>query len=362
MRRIHQLLAGAAAAALMMTAAAPVQAAREERADRELSVATYNLYLGADLTPLFGATSLPDLVARAGQVYAQMVRTDFPRRAEAVADQIAEHEPSVVGLQEVALWQRGALGGDLVTTYDFLSILLDALERRGLNYEPVASNTNFAGVLPVSATEAAAFVDRDVIIARADLPSSALKVTNPQSVTFDAMLTLPTGIPGLSFDVPRGYSTVDVKVRGTWVRIANTHLEAFGGRTVRELQGRELIEDLSLSPYAVIVVGDLNTCPQDSDPCTLDSTYEDFIQARYVDAWADVHGIAGGWTSGQSADLDDPNQITHRIDYVLHRGAGMSTESVEVIGEEEDDRTGGAPSLWPSDHAGVVADLRLPHP
>jgi endonuclease/exonuclease/phosphatase family metal-dependent hydrolase len=361
MRRIHRLLAGAAAAILMVTAAAPAQAAGE-RADRELSVATYNLYLGADLTPLFGATSIPDLTVRAGQVYDQMVRTDFPRRAEAIADQIAEHEPSVVGLQEVALWQRGPLGGDLETTYDFLTILLDALERRGLDYEPVASNTNFSGASPVSATEQVTFVDRDVIIARTDLPSSRLKVANPQSTRFDAVLTLPTGIPGLSFDVPRGYSTVDVKVRGTWVRVANTHLEAFGGRIVRELQGRQLIEDLASSPYPVIVLGDLNTCPQDTDPCTLDSTYEDFLGAGYVDTWAELNGVEGGWTSGQSADLDDPNEITHRIDYVLYRGDGMSTSSVTVIGEEEADRTGGNPSLWPSDHAGVVAVLRLPHP
>jgi endonuclease/exonuclease/phosphatase family metal-dependent hydrolase len=162
--------------------------------------------------------------------------------------------------------------------------------------------------------------------------------------------------------VPRGWSTVDVKVRGSWVRVANTHLEAFGGRTVREPQGRELIAELSGSPYPVIVLGDLNTCPQATDPCAVDNTYEDFIGAGYVDSWAEVHGIAGGWTSGQSATLDDPDEITHRIDYVLHRGRGVRAVDVEVIGEEEADRTGGTPSLWPSDHAGVVATLELPRP
>ena len=37
-------------------------------------VATYNIYLGADLTPLFGAMSFPDLVARAGQIVHPKVR------------------------------------------------------------------------------------------------------------------------------------------------------------------------------------------------------------------------------------------------------------------------------------------------
>jgi endonuclease/exonuclease/phosphatase family metal-dependent hydrolase len=364
-RRFREGLAAAAAALLVAVSlgSPPVHAQPDGgSSQRDLTVATYNVYLGADLTPLFAAPDQAAFVAAAGAVYAQMEHTDFPRRAEAIADQIAAHGPEVVGLQEVALWRKGPLGGPLSTTYDFLPLLLDALADRGLAYEAVATNANFGTVqpVPISTTEQASFLDRDVILARSDSPTSELKVTNPDSRLFTATLTLPSAIGPIS--VPRGWSTVDVKVRGTWVRVANTHLEAFGGRFVRELQGRELISVLSGSPYPVIVLGDLNTCPQDTDPCTLDSTYEDFTGAGYVDAWAERHGIAGGWTSGQSASLDDPDEITHRIDYVLHRGAGLQAAEVEVIGEEESDRTGGSPSLWPSDHAGVVATIDLPRP
>jgi hypothetical protein len=49
--------------------------------------------------------------------------------------------------------------------------------------------------------------------------------------------------------------------------------------------------------------------------------------------------------------------LTKRVDLVLTRG-GFETVSADVLGEEPGDRT---PSgLWPSDHAGVVATLRLP--
>lgn len=362
-RRRLAAAAGAAAVVLASGWASPAHAAPGDAASqRELGVASYNVYLGADLTPLFAAQDLGQFIAAAGAVYAQMEYTDFPRRAEAIADQIAAHEPDVVGLQEVALWRRGPQGQPLQTTYDFLPLLLDALDDRGLGYEPVAVNTNFGTPqpVPVSATEQATFLDRDVILARSDLPASRLKVSNPRSGTFDARLTLPSAIGPVP--IPRGWSTVDVKVRGAWVRVANTHLEAFGGRTVRELQGQELVAELAGSPYPVIVLGDLNTCPQDSDPCTLDSTYEDFTGAGYVDAWAEVAGIAGGWTSGQTATLDGPDTISRRIDYVLHRGRGLRATAVEVIGEEEADRTGGVPSLWPSDHAGVVATIALPPP
>ena len=363
-RRIGRTLAGAVALVVALGVGAPPAPAApgNDSSQRRLGVATYNVYLGANLTPLFAAQSPQQFVAAAGAVYAQMEHTDFPRRAEAIADQIAEHEPGIVGLQEVAVWRKGPLGGPLTTTYDFLPILLDALADRGLAYEAVATNANFGTVqpVPISATEQASFLDRDVILARSDLPASALKVSNPRSASFRTTLTLPSALGPIA--VPRGWSTVDVKVRGTWVRVANTHFEAFGGRTVRELQGRELIAELARSPYPVVVLGDLNTCPQDTDPCTLDSTYEDFRAAGYVDAWAERHDVSGGWTSGQSATLDDPDEITHRIDYVLHRGPGVRADTVEVIGEEEDDRTGGTPNLWPSDHAGVVASLELPGP
>lgn len=363
-RRFGTGLAAVVTALLVMVSlwSPPASARAEGSSQRDLTVATYNVYLGADLTPLFSAPNPPAFVAAAAAVYAQMESTDFPRRAEAIADQIAAHDPEVVGLQEVALWQRGPLGGPLATTYDFLPLLLDALADRGLEYEVAAVNSNFgtAQPVPISATEQASFLDRDVILARSDLPASRLKVSNPQSEAFAASLTLQSAIGPIA--VPRGWSTVDVKVRGTWVRVANTHLEAFGGRTVRELQGQELIAELAGSPHPVIVLGDLNTCPQPTDPCTVDDTYEDFVAAGFVDSWAEVHNIAGGWTSGQSASLDDPDEITHRIDYVLHRGHGVRTVDVEVIGEEEADRTGGTPSLWPSDHAGVVATLALPRP
>lgn len=47
-----------------------------------------------------------------------MEATDFPERAGAIADQIARHDPEVVGLQEVALWEKAPPGGQLQATYD----------------------------------------------------------------------------------------------------------------------------------------------------------------------------------------------------------------------------------------------------
>jgi hypothetical protein len=74
----------------------------------------------------------------------------------------------------------------------------------------------------------------------------------------------------------------------------------------------------------------------------------------FVDAWSDGIGL----TCCHAVDLHDPSPtLTKRIDLVLTRG-GFETVVAEVVGQEPGDRT---PSgLWPSDHAGVVATLRVP--
>ncbi len=316
-------------------------------------VATYNVYLGATLDPLFTATNPQELVRLAGEVYAGVEATNFPERAGAIADQIAEHDPEVVGLQEVALWEKGPQAEQLQVTYDFLDLLLDELAERGYPYRAVATNWNFDGTLPISATEQARFRDRDVIIVRADLPRPLLQVTNPQSGTYGAVLEIPTAIPGLTFQSPRGWSTVDVRLFGASFRFANTHLEASGPAAIRNAQATELAGLLETSPLRTVLVGDLNSRPADTA-----GAYGILTGAGLSDAWLATGGDpATGFTAGQSATLLDENRLRSRIDYVL-AGTGVRAVTTEIIGDEEADRT--VPTgFWPSDHAGVVSRLRF---
>lgn len=353
-RRAALVTALAAATALSLAPASGASAG----ADRDLplfsaDVATYNVYLGATLDPLFTATTPQELVRLAGEVYAAVEATDFTERAGAIAGQIAEHGPEVAGLQEVALWEKGPLGGELQVTYDFLDLLLDELAERGHPYRAVATNWNFDGTLPISATEQARFRDRDVIIVRADLPRALLQVTNPQSGTYDAVLEIPTAIPGLTFRSPRGWSTVDVRLLGASFRFANTHLEASGPAAVRNAQAAELAGRLDASPLRTVLVGDLNSRPDDAA-----GAYGILTGAGFADAWLATGGDpATGFTAGQSAALLDENRLRSRIDYVL-TGAGVRAVSTEIVGDEEADRS--VPTgFWPSDHAGVVAKLRF---
>jgi endonuclease/exonuclease/phosphatase family metal-dependent hydrolase len=352
LRVLAVLLVGVVAPA----AAAPA-AAGSAYGPRKVDVATYNLYLGANLQPLFGAT--PETVAGLAQaVWDHVEQVDFRVRARAIARLIDRSDPEVVGLQEVALWERGTSPASLRPVHDFQQILLDALAARGERYRAVAVTRNFQSPpVPLASGGLARFTDRDVILVRSG-PPAVVKVSNPQAALFAARIPLPNPVLG-SITIVRGWTSVDVKVRGKSFRFVNTHLEAFDAG-VRTLQARELAALLAGSPLPVVLVGDLNSRPDDTA-----GAYGILTTALGLeDAWVAVHGPAGGFTSGQTDDLDLPeSRLTHRIDYVLYQPVGLRAVRAEVLGEEQRDRTRplpGAPyGLWPSDHAGVVATLAV---
>lgn len=352
-------LATAVITAIVLSSGPVVHADPSADAQRQVDVMTYNLYLGADLNPLFDpeVDTLPELIAAAAGVFAQTQQTDFPSRAEVIAREIVEQSPSLIGLQEVTVIETAAITdpGTPLSTLDFLDVLLEELEERGARYEAVATNVNFSGTLPISPTTLATLTDRDVILARTDLPTSQLKLSDATSNTFEAVLTLSAG--GVPIEIIRGWSSVDVKLRGKSFRFVNTHLEAFHP-LVRRVQAAELIAWMETSPLPVVLAGDLNTLRDTG------VTYDMFIGAGFVDAWVDAMPGDPGFTAGQAADLLGPSLLDHTVDYVMYDTAGLLdavSGSGEIIGEEDpEDRT---PSgLWPSDHAGVDVTIHIARP
>jgi endonuclease/exonuclease/phosphatase family metal-dependent hydrolase len=354
-RRGLRAIAVLATIGALLTVAAPATAdTPPAQAERRLRVATYNLYLGTDLTPLFGKTGA-DLVAAAAEAWAHVQATDFGERAEAIADLIVEEQPHLVGLQEVSLWQTAPLTnpGALTTRYDFLQILLDELAERGAPYETAAVNAHFSGYLPVSADTLVRWTQRNAIIARADLDEETFVVTNPRQGNYAAALPVPLG--GQQVVFPRGWTSVDVQFRGKWTRFANTHLEAYSD-VIRKLQAHELVGILAASPHPVIVVGDLN-----SHRDFQGDSWQILAAAGYTDVWSETMPRVPGYTASFGDDLmGPPSELDHTVDYVL-RSTGSTLDGVdglgEVIGDEVDDRT--SSGLWPSDHAGVAVTVQI---
>jgi endonuclease/exonuclease/phosphatase family metal-dependent hydrolase len=311
-----------------------------ERSDTTLRVATYNLYLGADLTVVFDVASREELGHRARTVLDQVLATDFASRARAIAAILVRERVDVVGLQEVARWSSAIAGAEPAVWLDFLAELLTSLEEAGERYAAHACTANFHGAAVVDDAELSVR-GHNVILVR---ESSAVRVIDEQVGGFSEALRIPTGTPEVVFEIARSWSSVRVEVGGRELLVVNTHNEAWD-ETIRDAQRDELVAALAHQPGAVVVVGDFNAEPGRVG-----------MPPEYADAWAVAGGGGDGMTSGAPADLrGGQSQLGTRIDYVWARGARV--RDCWVVGADPRDRT---PSgLWPSDHAGVVAEVAL---
>ncbi len=307
------------------------------------TVATYNVYLGADLTVVFDVATEAELGQRAREVREQVVATDFPERAGAIARILVREQADLVGLQEVACWSRVGSGPggreERVVWIDYLQVLLDALAAEGSAYDVHARQANFRGGAAVPGEGDMDVQGHNVVLVRR---GSGVRVTAEEVGDFSHTLDITTGVPGLVLNVARGWGLVDVEVDGRPIRFVNTHLEAWDAK-VRESQREELLAAVAVTGRSMVVVGDFNETPEKVG-----------MPDEYVDAWT-VAGRGSGSTCGRAADLRGESALDDRIDYVWGRDVEM--RACRVVGDSAADRT--ASGLWPSDHAGVVAELSL---
>lgn len=383
-------------AACCQTALAGQAKGKDGQAGR-LKVMTQNIYVGANLFKILN----PDqpIPINAADIFADIQVTDFAQRAESIADLIAEHEPHLIGLQEVSLI-RTECPSDIIPPpgdptpnatdiyADYLAMLLAELAERGLQYQVVAAVVNADVELPVANLGLldcpypvfdARLTDRDVTLKRSDVG-----VTFSQSDNF--LYNLPVPIPGGGEIVfTRGYNIVDVDLNGRDYRFVNTHLEVSGNPAAnffQSVQAYELTQILNSLPYILgdkilVVVGDLNSdpaagpesiclLPPDFDTLGLCPTpYALMAGNGYIDTWNVRNGAPDpGYTCCQQDLLMNPvSWLDERIDHVWVRPplAGpvgpkfLNAVHATVVGDRQQDRT--VDDLWPSDHAGVVAGM-----
>ncbi len=326
-----------------------------------MKVMTRNLYLGADLNRAIAATTLPEFLTATARVFSVVQQTNFPERAKALAREIVDADPVLLGLQEAATWFRGAFNDPAPATtvvYDFIATLRQELAAAGTRYELVRVQPEADLEVPAGAPHFSdvRLLQQDAILVKAGLGDEVV-LSNPQSGNFAARVAIPTGT-GQQFVVTRGWVSVDAVVNKRAFRFVNTHLEAFDP-TVRLQQARELIAaggPVGSAPGAAVLVGDLNSGPDLPVPANR-LVFLALVEAGLVDTWAVAHPGDPGYTAGFSELLNDPSAdgaLEHRVDHVMVRG-GVGIVSSRLYGTDPDNRT---PSgLWPSDHAGVAATL-----
>ena len=356
-RGVRLGLAALLAVGLSMVGSGAAQA----KDKRELTVMTQNLYLGSSLDPALNATTGPEFVGAVAQIYGTMLFTNFPARAQAIADTVAAEKPDLVGLQEVSNWIAQGTGTANPPSFDFLEILRNALAVRGLHYEvasvshnanigpaPLVAPTFGCGLPNPTPTCVVTLQDRDVILVNAD--TNGLSWSNPQSGNYAAQQTFqpPVG-PAVSFD--RGWASIDGVFEGKRFHYANTHLEVEGSPLVQQAQAQEFLAGPARGAGAVIATGDFNSAADGSTT----TSYADLTKSWFTDSWSVNPGQAG-LTCCQNGTLTNPAAAyTSRIDLVLTHGAVRPVSST-VVGNTPFETT---PPFWASDHAGLVATVRL---
>jgi endonuclease/exonuclease/phosphatase family metal-dependent hydrolase len=318
-----------------------------------LTAMTYNLFQGSELSDAIAATTPSQLLAAVATDYGQVVATDFAQRAAAIATEVQAGSPDLIGLQEAALWKTSApsanpfqIPAPTIVTYDFVAILVQALDDLGLHYAPVAITNNFTVAAPgwfPTGFMNVQLTDRVAVLARTDEP---LTIANVRTVNFthNTVLTTLAGANTLT----GGYASVDATLGGRTERFVTTHLDAFV-LAVGAAQANELVQGPLNTDLPVVLTCDCNASPSSS-------TYALLTGSGLKDSWIQANSGQPGFTCCQSPTLLDPTStLASRIDYVFSRGGGLKATNVQVVGADQASRT---PSgFWPSDHAGVVASF-----
>jgi endonuclease/exonuclease/phosphatase family metal-dependent hydrolase len=360
---------------------------------QKVKVMTRNLYLGGDIFKLVDAaqtnpTLIPWVVA---EVFQTMLQSNFRARAEAIADEIANTSPQVIGLQEVSTFYIQT-PGDIPfgnpnpaeeIVIDFYTVLNDALEARGLYYDDF-SVTNSDVELPMLDINSPTYlsdvrmVDHDYVLVRKGHRASEVLADN-----YSTNIGLDLGDVYVEFT--RGFVIVDVDVKGETFRFVNTHLEVNSEpesvfRFVQSAQMQELLDTIDglqgdLGSAPVIMVGDLNSSPEDvpgnySHPffgsLPYVPPYMQAIAAEYLDSWLLQSKYDEGYTSGFEETIDDPNDTLEiRFDHIFLDPDYLVIDKVSsnVIGDKPSDMVPNPDCpgkyLWPSDHAGVVGKIKF---
>src|SRR5690349_14227927 len=140
--------------------------------NKVIGVMTRNLYLGADLGPVIASTSPQQFVLAASAVWTMVQKNNSDEaRLRAVADEIAEHRPALVGLQEAFTWETVS-GGRSTVVYDYRHDLLRALAERGLEYRLAADVQLLQFQAPTVFGYDVRTTDHGAILAREDVHTS----------------------------------------------------------------------------------------------------------------------------------------------------------------------------------------------
>jgi len=333
--------------ALCAGAALPVAASAKAQ---DLKVMTRNVYLGADLIPLAAAPDQAAFEQAAAQRFQTVQNNAFPTRAKALAAEIRKAKPDIIGVQEATIWRRGADGVKDGSTTPATQVIYDSSKelRKALKgtYREIVGRDWFDFEAPTALGYDVRVTQRDVILVR---KASKLKVRKTFRGQFTNHFDPPTPV-GVARQL-RGWVGVDGTLAKRKFRFVSTHLEAYSPAIANQQMQQLLKSPLSSKTRQSILVGDYNSAPganaNDRGTTRTDNAYDSAIKAGFRNNLPRRKTCCFGEDLHSTAD-----KLETWIDHVLVRPRIKVLRS-GIVGTRQ---VGG---LYPSDHAGITATLRL---
>jgi endonuclease/exonuclease/phosphatase family metal-dependent hydrolase len=344
---------GGAAALLLAIAAvlAPQAAQAAKKHKPQLTVMSRNLYLGADIIQLVTAPDVATEQQKVAALHQTVNQTNFALRAKAIASEIKKTKPDIVGLQEVARYYKGADGvhdgikNAKTPVYDWLALLRKQIKAKHLKYKVVSQETEIDVEVPSAEGYDLRLKLGNAVLVRTG-KGARVKVTKRTHGVFSDQLTVP--LADQTVKLSRGYAGLRGKVAGRKFVFLDPHAEAYSA-DIATKQFQQLVSTTAKSrKVPTIIAGDFNSDPAASGGGA--GGYNAVIGAGFKDT-----GKRANTCCQDENLLNAQSKLDQWIDHIVVRPRAKVIRSV-IVGNRTRDKVGG---LWPSDHAGVVATIRL---
>lgn len=320
----------------------------------------HNVYVGTGFSSFLNALAMDPTTAPfvAAGLLEALKATDPEARMKAIADEITAQNPAIVGLGEVEKVLSGPFdltAPSTVVEFDFLKTLMDALDANGCDYRIVSQVENSDVETPVTADGVTftdiRLIDRDVVLVRNDVKV----IGNVEEVLLTPFVTT---LGAATLERPRHFQKLLAKLPdGTTFTFFNTHLESRfdevgfsnGNQDAQTVQTAELIEAISSVEGRVVLVGDIN-----SDGNVGEDNYNAFINSGLVDAFP---MMSAPTCCQDSALLNEESRLFERVDVIMSKGFRSIKSDTVLDDPSERIALENGSTVWPSDHAAVVATL-----
>lgn len=326
----------------------------------EVKVLSLNMYAGGDLDRLESVVTKDGLVTEMNSIWADVQQNNSPQRIDAIARIIAENGVEVVMLQDAASWYTQSPGDFLEgtmtpnateTVYELPELLIQMLsDTYKIEFTIVSQQTIRDLELPTRIGQSTTSTDyrvqlENLILVRSNINNSG----SEESQIFSNDFELEIGDYNLEFK--GGYQMINLRKGDIGFTVANAQLMPNDiSPVVNRNQAATFVNAVS-SQSPLIASIEAKASPSTESYTTLTSELRD--------GWVANRGTSNGYTCCLDEDLDDNSGLSTRDQYQLYTDSSIQIRSIELIGDDQDEKVENDDKEFISNRYGLLGTYRI---